>query len=50
MSSLVIAYLEDKISGRKGQFRFNKRWIEQEGLLESITIDWSEFSEGREKV
>ena len=34
----VVAYLEDKVSRRKGQFRFDKRWIGQEGLMESITM------------
>ena len=40
----VVAYLDDKVTRRKGQFRFDKRWIGQEGLLESITMDWSDYS------
>ena len=44
----VVAYLEDKNPRRKGQFRFDKRWIGQEGLLESITMGWSDYSDGRE--
>ena len=44
----VVAYLEDKVPRRKGQFRFDKRWIGQEGLLESITMGWSDNSDGRE--
>ena len=42
----VVAYLEDKIPRRKGQFRFDKRWIGQEGLMESITMGWLDHSEG----
>ena len=44
----VVAYLEDKVVRRKGQFRFDKRWIGQEGLMESITMGWSDYSGGRE--
>ena len=33
----VVAYLEDKVTRRKGQFRFDKRWNGQAGLMESIT-------------
>ena len=44
----VVAYLEDKVPRRKGQFRFDKRWIGQEGLLESISMGWSENSNGRD--
>ena len=30
----VVAFLDDKINRRKrGQFRFDKRWIGQEGLM-----------------
>ena len=43
----VVAYLEDKVPRRKGQFRFDKRWIGQAGLLESITMGWLDHSEGR---
>ena len=42
----VVAYLEDKIPRRKGQFRFDKRWIGQEGLMESIIMGWLDHSEG----
>lgn len=34
----VVAYMEDKVVRRKGQFRFDKRWIGHEGL-------WSEDNE-----
>ncbi|XP_048627306.1 uncharacterized protein LOC125595986 [Brassica napus] len=44
----VVAYLNDKVTRRKGQFRFDKRWIAQEGLLESITMGWSDYSATRE--
>lgn len=37
---LVVAYLEDKVSRRKGQFRFDKRWIGREGFMESIKMGW----------
>ena len=43
----VVAYLEDKVSRRKGQFRFDKRWIGQEGLMESITMGWSNYRAGQ---
>lgn len=33
----VAAYLEDKVSKRRGQF---KRWIGHDGLLESIGRGW----------
>ncbi|XP_048609142.1 uncharacterized protein LOC125584535 [Brassica napus] len=42
----VVAYLEDKVIRRKGQFRFDKRWVGQEGLMESITRGWSDNNEG----
>ena len=38
----MVAYLDDKVHRRKGQFRFDKRWVGQEGLLESITMGWSD--------
>ncbi|XP_056848447.1 uncharacterized protein LOC130498828 [Raphanus sativus] len=38
----VVAFLDDKIQRTKGQFRFDKRWIGQEGLMESITTGWRE--------
>ena len=37
----IKAYLEDKVPRRKRQLRFDKRWIGQEGLMESIAIGWS---------
>ena len=43
----VVAYLEDKVLRRKGQFRFDKRWIGQEGLTESFTMGWSDYREGQ---
>ena len=43
----VVAYLEDKVHRRKGQFRFDKRWIGQAGLLDSITMGWAEPNDGR---
>ena len=42
----VVAFLEDKVARRKGQFRFDKRWIGQEGFMESIAMGWSEDYEG----
>ena len=45
---LVIAFLEDKPSKRRrGQFRFNKRWLSQEGLMESIVSSWTESRTGQ---
>ncbi|KAF8114392.1 hypothetical protein N665_0038s0016 [Sinapis alba] len=41
----VVAFLEQKITKRKGQFRFDKRWIGQEGLLDSIDKGWGLASE-----
>ena len=35
----VVNFLEDKMPKRRGQFRFDKRWIGQDGLLESIDRD-----------
>ena len=43
----VVAFLEDKVPRRKGQFRFDKRWVGQEGLMESISMGWSDHSVGR---
>ncbi|XP_056858277.1 uncharacterized protein LOC130507599, partial [Raphanus sativus] len=45
----VVAFLQDKVPKRKGQFRFDKRWIGQEGLMESITRGWKE-DEGDDTV
>ena len=41
----VVAYLDNKVTRRRRQFRFDKRWIGQEGLLDSIERGWGEFSE-----
>lgn len=43
---LVVAYLEDKVPKKRGQFRFDKRWIGQDGLIESIALGWSEQNAG----
>ena len=43
----VVAYLEDKVPRRKGQLRFDKRWIGQEGLMDSITMGWIDHNKGR---
>ncbi|KAF8050187.1 hypothetical protein N665_2031s0005 [Sinapis alba] len=42
----VVAYLENKAPKRWGQFRFDKRWVGQEGSLESIDRGWGLMSEG----
>jgi len=39
--SLVIATLTDKIPPGKQSFRFDKRWISKEGLLEAIADGWN---------
>ena len=38
----VMAYLENRVSRRRGQFRFDKRWIRHDGLLESIGRGWGD--------
>ena len=44
----VVASLEDSVSRKKrGQFRFDKRWIGQEGLMESIVAGWTESQGGQ---
>ena len=43
----VIAFIEENVSRRRGQFRFDKRWIGQEGLLESIATGWVGHNEGQ---
>ena len=44
----VVAFLDDKIQRRKGgQFRFDKRWIGQEGLMESIMSGWTGNQRGQ---
>ena len=46
----VVAVLEDNLSQkRKGQFRFDKRWVGQEGLMESIVEGWTE-NQGEQMV
>ena len=45
----MVAYLEDKVTRRKGQFRFDKRWIGQAGLMESITMGWIDYNERRDE-
>lgn len=32
----VVAFIEDKVYRRRGIFKFDKRWIRQDGLMESI--------------
>lgn len=41
----IVASLDDKIQKRRGQFRFDKRWLGQEGLMESIEIGWKDTRE-----
>ena len=44
----VVAFLEDNLSRKKkGQFRFDKRWIGQEDLMESIVRGWTENQGGQ---
>ena len=45
----VVAFMEDKVPKRRGQFKFDKRWIGQEGLLESIATGWTEHNEGQSR-
>lgn len=40
----IVAFLEDKVQKRKGQFRFDKRWIGQNGLRETIERGWDDTS------
>ena len=42
----VVAFIEDKVHRKKGQFRFDKRWIGQEGFMESLVSGWKERHEG----
>lgn len=42
----IVAYLEDKIQKRRGQFRFDKRWIGKDGLMESIEKGWGNLIGG----
>lgn len=32
----IVVFIEDKVPRKQGQFRFDKRWIGQDGLLDSI--------------
>ena len=42
----MVALLENKLTRRRrGQFRFDKRWIDQEGLMKSIVSGWTENQE-----
>ncbi|XP_048605496.1 uncharacterized protein LOC125583011 [Brassica napus] len=44
----VVAFLDEKPpKRRKGQFKFDKRWIGQEGLMESIVSGWTETRAGQ---
>lgn len=36
----IIATIEDKVTRRRETFRFEKKWIKQECLLESINRGW----------
>ena len=36
----VVAYFEDKVPRQWERFRFDKKWIGYDGLLESIGIGW----------
>ena len=38
----VVVFLENKVPRRRGQIRFDKRWIGQDGLLKSIGRGWSD--------
>lgn len=40
-SSANVATIDDKILKFRRQFRFDKRWIGEEGLMESIERGWS---------
>ena len=43
----VVAFLEDKVTRRRGLFRFDKRWIGQDGFMESIATGWRDHNEGQ---
>lgn len=38
--SPLVTIIEDKIPRKKKSFRFDKRWIRKEGLLETIVEGW----------
>ncbi|XP_056842959.1 uncharacterized protein LOC130495566 [Raphanus sativus] len=44
----IVAFLEDKVQKRRGQFRFYKRWIGQNGLIETIARGWDDTSRNNE--
>ena len=46
----VVAHLEDKVPRKRGQFWFDKRWIGQEGLTESIPTSWSGTNEAVQRI
>ena len=37
----IVASIENKIFKFRRQFRFDKRWISEEGLMESVTRGWN---------
>ena len=43
----VVAFLEDKVTRRRRLFRFDKRWIGQDCLMESIATGWRDHNEGQ---
>ena len=43
----VVAFIEDTVPRRRGQFRFDKLWIEHDGLMESIATGWMEHNGGQ---
>ena len=44
---LIVASIEDKVLKFRQQFRFDKRWICEDGLMESIERGWSTQRRGR---
>lgn len=44
----IVAFLEDKVPSSRGQLQFDKRWIAQDGLLDSICKGWFEFGGSNE--
>lgn len=41
-----MAYLDNKVTRKRGQFKFDKRWIGQDGLLDSIGRGWNKSPTG----
>lgn len=37
----IIVVIEDKRPQRRNQFRFDKRWIGRDGLMDSISSGWN---------